>query len=122
MEPAVQKTESTAACAGTWVDICALDDLIPNWPVGALLGARQIALVRIGRDQLYALSNFDPFSQAMVMARGIVGDSKGVPKLTSPIYKHGFDLRSGQCLDDPSVSIPVFPVRNVAGRVEVLAP
>jgi len=107
---------------GAWVDVCALDDLIPNWPVGALLGTRQIALVRVGRDQLYALSNFDPFGQAMVMARGIVGESKGVPKLTSPIYKQGFDLRTGQCLDDPTVSIPAFAVRTVAGRVQVQVP
>jgi len=118
----MQTATVSAPVAGTWVDICALDDLIPNWPVGALLGTRQIALVRVGRDQLYALSNFDPFSQAMVMARGIVGDSKGIPKLTSPIYKQGFDLRTGQCLDDPTVRIPAYATRLVAGRVEVLAP
>jgi nitrite reductase (NADH) small subunit len=111
-----------APLTGTWVDICPLDQLIPGWPVGALLGARQIALVRVARDQLYAVSNFDPFGRAMVMARGIVGDDKGAPKLTSPIYKQGFDLRTGRCLDDPAVRIPTYEVRVVDARVQVLAP
>lgn len=117
---------STAAASlpvvGPWVDICAFADLVPGWPVGALLDGRQIALVRVGSDRLYAISNFDPYSRAMVMARGIVGDSRGVPKLTSPIYKQGFDLRTGRCLDDPAVSIPVYAARVVDGRAQVLAP
>ena len=70
-------------------------------------------------DELYALSNFDPFSKAFVLSRGIVGDKAGVPKVASPVFKHNFDLRSGQCLDDPTVSVKSYPVRVRAGRVEV---
>ena len=32
------------------------------------------------------------------------------------------DLRTGQCLDDPAVTIPTFPVRQFDGRVLVGAP
>jgi nitrite reductase (NADH) small subunit len=35
------------------------------------------------------------------------------------MYKQSFDLRSGQCLDDPSVSVPTFPVQVMSGRVRV---
>lgn len=115
-------TSATLAETGIWTDICALDDIIPNTGVGALLGRRQIAVVRFGRDQVYALSNFDPFSKAMVIARGIVGDAKGTPKIASPVYKQGFDLRTGQCLDDPTVKLPTYAARVVSGRVQVLAP
>ena len=43
-----------------------------------------------------------------------------MPKIASPIYKQTFDLRSGACLDDPSVSIAVYGVRVREGRVEIL--
>ena len=36
-----------------------------------------------------------------MISRGIVGDRGGVPKIASPIFKQSFDLRTGQCLDDP---------------------
>jgi nitrite reductase (NADH) small subunit len=102
----------------TWVDVCALDDIVPETGVCALVDAHQIAIVRAG-DAVYAVDNFDPFSKAYVLSRGIVGDKNGVPKIASPIYKQSFDLRSGVCLDDPAVSIAVYQVRVRDGRVEV---
>jgi nitrite reductase (NADH) small subunit len=104
--------------AAEWTDVCALEDIVPDTGVCALVGAHQIALVRIG-DAVYAVDNFDPFSKAYVLSRGIVGDKAGVPKIASPIYKQSFDLRTGVCLDDPSVSIPVYNVRVRDGRVEI---
>ena len=61
----------------------------------------------------------DPFSKAMVLSRGIVGDRNGIPKIASPIYKQSFDLRTGTCLDDPTVTIPTYPVRVVDGMVQI---
>ena len=104
--------------SASWVDVCALDDIVPETGVCALVGARQIAVVRSG-GEVYAVDNFDPFAKAFVLSRGIVGDKGGLPKIASPIFKHNFDLRSGQCLDDPSVRIPVYEVRVRDGRVEV---
>lgn len=103
-----------------WTDVCSLDDVQAGTASAALIGGQQIALVR-SRDgnSLYALSNFDPFSKAFVIARGIVGDRAGVPKIASPIYKQSFDLRTGECLDDPAVRLASFPVRVSAGRVYV---
>jgi nitrite reductase (NADH) small subunit len=102
-----------------WIDVCALDDIVPDTGVCALIGARQVALVRVG-DAVYAVDNFDPFSKAYVLSRGIVGDKGGVPKIASPIYKQTFDLVTGVCLDDPSVSVAVYTVRVRDGRVELL--
>jgi nitrite reductase (NADH) small subunit len=75
--------------------------------------------VRVG-DQVFAVDNFDPFSKAYVISRGIVGDKRGVPVIASPIYKHAFDLRSGRSLDDPKVQLRVWPARVRQGRVEIL--
>jgi nitrite reductase (NADH) small subunit len=109
----------TGLTADDWLDVCALDDIIPNTGVCALAGKRQIAVFRVGADQLYALSNFDPFGKAFVLSRGIVGDKGGVPKVTSPLFKQGFDLRSGACLDDPAVRVPSYPVRLRQGRIQL---
>jgi len=103
-----------------WEDICAIDELLPATGVCALVAGRQVALVRTAvPDAVYAIGNFDPFSKAFVLSRGIVGDRDGVPKIASPIYKQSFDLRTGQCLDDPRVRVPTFEVRIERGRILV---
>jgi nitrite reductase (NADH) small subunit len=35
------------------------------------------------------------------------------------MFKQVFDLRTGACLDDPEVSLPVYPVEIVDGQVVV---
>jgi nitrite reductase (NADH) small subunit len=107
--------------SAAWLDVCALDDLVPDTGECALVGNRQIALVRVG-DAVYAIDNFDPFSRAYVLSRGIVGCRGGVPKLASPMYKQSFSLVSGECLDDASVKVDVYPARVRQGRVELQVP
>ena len=102
----------------TWEDVCALRDVLPGTGVCALVGGRQVAVVRTA-EAVYALDNFDPFSNAFVLSRGIVGDKGGIPKIASPIYKQSFDLRTGRCLDDASVRVPTYPVRVEEGRILV---
>jgi nitrite reductase (NADH) small subunit len=101
-----------------WQDVCALDLIVPWTGVCALVGGRQVAIVRTA-DAVYAIDNFDPFSKAFVLSRGIVGDKGGIPKIASPIFKQTFDLRTGQCLDNPKVRIPTYEVRVERGRVLV---
>jgi len=106
-----------------WVDVCAVDDILPDTGAAALVAGRQVAVVRVGDgDEVYAVDNFDPFSHAFVIARGIVGDRGGIPKIASPIFKQSFDLRTGQCLDDPAVRLASYPARVVDGRILIAAP
>ena len=106
-----------------WIDVCAVADLLPDRGACALVGEFQVAVFRVSPDDaLYALSNLDPFSGAYVMSRGIVGSKGDIPKVASPMYKQNFDLRTGQCLDDPSVALPTFPVQVVRGRIQVAVP
>ena len=108
---------------GRWVEVCGLSRITPGTGAAALIDGEQIAVVRArSGDQVYALSNFDPFSKAFVIARGIVGDREGTPNIASPIFKQSFDLRTGECLDDPSVRLPVYPTRVLDGRIEILVP
>ncbi|MFE2014861.1 nitrite reductase (NAD(P)H) small subunit [Streptomyces sp. NPDC059491] len=56
------------------------------------------------------MGNRDPFTGAAVVADGIMGSRDGVPVVASPLHKQEFDLRTGVCLDDPEVALPVLPV------------
>jgi nitrite reductase (NADH) small subunit len=115
-------SQAHAQDTSRWLDICAVDDVLPGTGVAALLAEEQIAIVRTRDDRFFALSNFDPFSRAYVLARGIVGDRAGVPKIASPMYKQSFALETGQCLDDTAVRVPVYALRVAGGRVQVALP
>jgi len=106
-----------------WRTVCALDEIIPDMGVAALVCGEQIALFRVGKsDQVYALGNRDPFSGANVIARGIIGDIDGKLVVASPIYKQHFGLADGVALEDASVSVPTYPVRVCKGAVQVAVP
>ncbi|HAG84209.1 MAG TPA: nitrite reductase (NAD(P)H) small subunit [Cyanobacteria bacterium UBA12227] len=103
-----------------WVDVCSLSDIQPNTGVCALVDGEQIAIFRVGYGaDVYAISNYDPFSKAFVLSRGILGDRKGIVKVASPIYKQNFNLFTGECLDDATVKIPAYPARVVNNRVQI---
>ncbi|WP_405017525.1 nitrite reductase small subunit NirD [Kitasatospora sp. NBC_00070] len=98
--------------SGEWVTVCSYDDLEPSCGVAALLPeGEQAAVFRTPAGALHAVGNRDPFSGADVIADGITGSVDGVPTVASPMYKQTFDLRTGICLDDPEVALPVLPVR-----------
>jgi NAD(P)H-dependent nitrite reductase small subunit len=103
-----------------WTGVCRLQDLLPDTGIRALVAGVQVAVFRIAdQDRLFALSAIDPFSDAAVLSRGIVGDIGGDVVVTSPIFKQHFRLADGVCVEDDSVRIPVFAVRLVADVVEV---
>lgn len=106
----------------TWVDVCPLEKLIPGRGVCALVGDLQVAVFVITGEEIYAISNFDPFSKAFVLSRGIVGSRAERLKVASPVYKQSFDLATGVCLDDATVTLPTYEVRVVDGMVQVAAP
>jgi nitrite reductase (NADH) small subunit len=101
-----------------WTTACEYDHLIPGRGVGVLLDdGTQAALFRLDDGSVYAVGNVDPFSGAAVLSRGIVGDRGGCVTVQSPILKQAFSLEDGSCLDDPAISVPVYPVRVTADGV-----
>lgn len=121
---------TTTAATGTPVGlpdgfepICPLDRIRPDSGVAALVGGEAVAVFRTWDDEVHALSNFDPFGRASVLSRGIVGTrtvgEEQVPFVASPLLKQPFDLRTGRCLDDPSVVLPSYEVLVVDGVVAV---
>jgi nitrite reductase (NADH) small subunit len=112
---------NTIVRQGTWVPVCRMDQLSVDVGVAALVGGEQVALFRLGVEEIRAVGNLDPYSRANVLSRGIVGSRGEAVFVASPMYKQPFDLGTGRCLDDPAVSVPTFDVRVVDGVVHVLA-
>ena len=103
----------------TWTSVCAVEAIPLEGGVAALVDGCAVAVFRTHSDEVFALSNVDPFSGASVLSRGIVGSRGDAPVVSSPMYKQAFDLRSGACLDDDSVSVPAYDVAVVDGVVLV---
>lgn len=106
-----------------WTTLCSLGDLVPFSGVAAKMGNAQIALFYLPNQEesLFAVCNHDPVSKANVIARGIIGDMNGEAVVASPLYKQHYVLKSGECLEDESLSLRTFPVRLNNGSVEIAA-
>ena len=101
------------------IRVCPLQDIVPNAGVAALVDGEQVAVFRLDDEVVHAIGNRDPFSGANVLSRGIVGDLKGELVVASPVYKQHFSLRTGRCLEDAAVRIPVYDARVDDGFVVV---
>ncbi len=97
-------------------DICAVDEILPGTGMAARVKGRQVAIFNTG-SACYAIGNCDPFSGANVLSRGIIGDLGGKPVVASPVYKQHFCLRTGVCLEDASISVPVWTAAVLDGRI-----
>ena len=104
-----------------WVSICALDDIVPNTGVCALVEGKQVAVFNVAQDEggVYAIDNYDPCSQAAVLSRGLIGNLGERVVVASPIYKQHFDLRTGECLEAPEHSVSAFAAQVKDGQVWV---
>jgi len=101
-----------------WHAICALDDILPDTGVAALIDAHAVAVFRVG-EQVYAIDNLDPFSAASVLSRGLVCSVGARIAVASPIYKQHFDLATGECLEDAARSINAYAAKVEKGQVFV---
>ena len=104
-----------------WTAVCALEDIVPNTGVCALLQGEHVAVFHVndGEQRVFAIHNYDPNSQASVLSRGLVGNLGERIVVASPIYKHHFDLQTGECLEAPEHSVSTYPARIEGGKVWV---
>jgi nitrite reductase (NADH) small subunit len=94
-----------------WATVCKRRDLIPGRGVAALIDGNQYAVFLTEQGDLFAIDNRDPFCGANVMARGIIGDRNGDPKVASPMLKQTFSLQTGICFEDPNITITTHQIR-----------
>ena len=108
--------------ASAWTAVCAVEEIVPNTGVCALLQGQQVAVFRMNdgeESRVFAIGNYDPNSDAAVLSRGLVDNLGERLVVASPIYKHHFDLQTGECLEAPEHSVPTWPARIEGGKVWV---
>ena len=106
-----------------WVQVGTVD----NFPIdgGSTIryGKTQIAVFNFAsRGEWYASQNMCPHKKAFVLARGMLGDQKGEPKVACPLHKKTFSLKTGESLSDPDYNIETFPVKVEGNAVYLRLP
>tara|TARA_R110001583_G_scaffold43470_1_gene138318 strand:- start:1983 stop:2330 length:348 start_codon:yes stop_codon:yes gene_type:complete len=108
-----------------WFDICKLDDILPSMGRCALFNEQQVAIFRVldqnGQEQFFAIDNYCPFSESNTLSRGLTGSLTDKIVVASPIYKQHFELSTGLCLEDESVSVKTYPVRLNGCTIQLAA-
>ena len=111
--------EVPTGTSDVWERACAIEELEPSWGEALFIRMRQIALFRVSPDEIYAVDNRDPATNAYVISRGIVGSRGDRPTVASPLLKHVYDLGTGECFADPALFLQTYRTRVVGGFIEV---
>ena len=107
----------------SWVRLARVESFPKDGGRSVRYGNTQIAVFNFeSRGEWYATQNKCPHMQDMVLARGLIGDQQGVPKVACPLHKKNFSLKDGKCLGDDEYRILTFPVKVVDGWVHVELP
>ncbi len=106
-----------------WVRLASVRDVPSDGGIAVKYGETQVAVFHFAsRGEWYATQNLCPHKREMVLARGIVGDQGGAPKVACPLHKKTFDLESGACLSGDALEIATFAVRVEGDDVMVELP
>lgn len=107
----------------SWTAVCAVDDILPNTGVCALVGHHPVAVFRVTAagqpERFHAIDNIDPKNGANVLSRGLIGSLGDRVVVASPLYKHHFDLTTGACQEAPELRVRTYPVEVRDGQVRV---
>jgi len=113
--------QTPASARRELVRVASIHDVPTDGGIAIKYGRAQIAVFNV-RGQWYATQNACSHTHAMVLARGIVGDDHGRPKVACPLHKRTFDLTSGACLSNDAPAIAAFAVRVIGSDVFVELP
>ena len=107
---------------GTWERVCRIEELVPDQPVGKVVGDSgqdrdRVCVVMTGEGDCVALLDRCPHRD-IALSGGIVKDGT----LVCPGHFWRFDLRTGDRADLPVRGATVYPTRVVDGWLEVLLP
>ena len=74
------------------------------------------------RREWFATQALCPHRKDNVLARGLLGDQAGEPKVACPLHKKTFSLLTGKGLSDPSYQVRAFSVEVRGDEVWVKLP
>jgi NAD(P)H-dependent nitrite reductase large subunit/NAD(P)H-dependent nitrite reductase small subunit len=114
---------SLPSALAEWVPVASAAEVPRDGGIAVRYGETQLALFHVAAtDSWYATENRCPHTRDAVLARGIVGDQHGRPKVACPLHKKTFDLATGAGLSDPELCVATFPARVEEGKVFVKLP
>lgn len=104
----------------SWVRVGSVNDFPENAGACIRHNSRQIAVYHFARtNKWYACQNLCPHKMEMVLSRGMIGDSQGIPKVACPIHKKTFSMEDGSSLNGDDYSIATYPVKIEEGNVYI---
>ena len=119
----IETAHSTELETTKWVQVGTADDFPLDGGSTIKYGKTQIAVFNFSsRGEWYATQNMCPHRKAFVLSRGMVGDTKGTPKVACPLHKKTFSLESGESLQGEDYNIRIFPVKVEGGSVYLELP
>ena len=107
----------------TWQKLAAVDRFPRDGGAAVRYGRVQIAIYNFSRrGAWFATQALCPHRKDNVLARGLLGDQAGEPKVACPLHKKTFSLLTGKGLSDPNYRVRTFPVEIREGEVWVRLP
>ncbi len=102
----------------SWQRLARVEDVPAEGGTAVKYGEVQLALFHFkSKGQWFATQNLCPHKREMVLARGLLGDAGGAPKVACPFHKKTFNLETGAGISDEELSIATFPVKVDEGWV-----
>lgn len=103
-----------------WYKAAKVDDFPKNGGACVKLLGRQIAVFNFTRrNEWFACQNMCPHKKEMALARGMIGESEGEPKVACPFHKRAFNLYSGENINGDEEPVETYPVKVEDGFVYV---
>lgn len=98
---------------GEFVEVLRADELAPGTARQVDVGERELALVNVG-GTFYAVDNACPHQHGP-LGEGAVQDHSVI----CPWHQWEFDVRTGECFEDPLAPIHCYETKVTDGRVYV---
>lgn len=107
----------------TWRRVGTVEQFPTDGGLAVRYGGTQIAVYSFTRrGEWYATQAVCPHRKDPVLARGLLGDRSGEPKVACPLHKKTFSLVTGDGLSDPAYGVRTFPVEIREDAVWVKLP
>jgi len=102
----------------SWQKLVPVGDVPVEGGTAVKYGEVQLAVFNFQtQGKWFVTQNLCPHKREMVLARGLLGDAAGAPKVACPFHKKTFNLETGQGISDEELSISTFPAKVEGGWI-----
>jgi len=103
-----------------WFKAAKVEDFPKNGGACVKYKDLQIAVFNFTRrGEWFACQNMCPHKKEMALARGMIGESEGEPKVACPFHKKSFSLNSGKNINGEEEPVTTYPVKIENGYVYI---